>query len=186
MGASVVFGTPKEREEDDGAFLFNEGYNTYHPTAIGGGAVVSYKQEGKPLATKVSAPSQHGLYGPHGLGTGICKGIVTRGAQGQFLDRFCLKTQCGFASHSSKNYVSKLEQGFFYVKENESYGYCKLFLSSEAAKLSPEELLEGRNNVPGWKAVIRQLEDQLAVGPKTEQAAADHAEGLLDFFPTGC
>ena len=67
------------------------------------------------------------------------------------------------------------------MKESESHGYCKLFLSSEAAKLAPEGLLEGHNNVPGWKAVICQLEDQLATGPMTEQAAANQVEGLLDF-----
>ena len=67
------------------------------------------------------------------------------------------------------------------MKESDSHGYCKLFLSSEAAKLAPEGLLEGHNNVPGWKAIIRQLEDQLAAGPLAEQAAADQAEGLLGF-----
>ena len=35
--------------------------------------------------------------------------------------------------------------------------------------------------MPGWKAVIRQLEDQLAAGPMRGKAAADQAEGLLDF-----
>jgi hypothetical protein len=125
--------------------------------------------------------SAHVLYGPHEPGTGICGGIVARGAQGQFLDRFCLKTRCGFASHSSKSYLSKLKRGAFYVKENDSHGYCDLFLSAEAANLAPEGLLTGRNNVPGWKAVIRQLEDQLAAGPMTQQAAADQAEGLLGF-----
>jgi hypothetical protein len=75
-----------------------------------------------------------------------------------------------------------LEQGAYYVKESRSHGYCKLFSSSdEAAKLAPEGLLEGHNNVPGWKAVICQLEDQLAAEPMTEQAAADQAKGLLDF-----
>ena len=32
-----------------------------------------------------------------------------------------------------------------------------------------------------WKAIICQLENQLAVGPTTEQAAAVQVEGLLDF-----
>ncbi len=35
--------------------------------------------------------------------------------------------------------------------------------------------------MPGWKAIICQLEDQLAAGPTMEQAAAVQAEGLLDF-----
>ena len=56
-----------------------------------------------------------------------------------------------------------------------------IFLSSEAGKLAPEGLLQSRNNMPGWKTVICQLEDQLATGPTMEQAAAVQAEGLLDF-----
>ena len=68
------------------------------------------------------------------------------------------------------------------MKENDSHGYSKLYLSGEAARLAPEGLLERRNNVPGWKAVIRQLEDQLAAGPpETQQAATDQAEGLMGF-----
>jgi predicted nucleic acid-binding Zn-ribbon protein len=68
------------------------------------------------------------------------------------------------------------------VKENDSHGYSDLYLSGEAARLAPEGLLGRRNNVPGWKAVIRQLEDQLAAGPpETQQAAADQAEGLMGF-----
>ena len=73
-GASMVFDTPKEFEEDEDGCFFKEGINTYHPTAIGGGAVNSNKQEGRLLATKVSVPS-HGLYDPNGLGMGICGGI---------------------------------------------------------------------------------------------------------------
>ena len=157
------FNTPKESEDDDGFFV----------KQTGGG------RDGSRQATK--RVSAHGLYGPHESGTGICGGIVARGAQGRFPDRFCLKTRCGFTSHSSKNYLSKLQRGTFYVKENESYGYCNLSLSAEAATLAPEGLLAGLNNVPGWKAIIRQLEDQLAAGPTTQQATADRAEGLLGF-----
>ena len=67
------------------------------------------------------------------------------------------------------------------MKENDSHGYCDLSLSAEAARLAPEGLLVGLNNMPGWKAVIRQLEDQMAAGPTTQQATADQAEGLLGF-----
>ena len=98
--------------------------------------------------------SAHVLYGPHKSGTGICGGIVARGVQGQFPDRFCLKTRCGFASHSSKSYLSKLHWGAFYVKENKSHGYCDLSLSAEAARLAQEGLFMALTNVPGWKAVI--------------------------------
>ena len=165
------FDTPKETEEEDG-FFFREG--TYHTAASAGGARDGNKRDERPPATKTSVTT-HGLYGPHGLGTGICGGIVARGAQGQFPDQFCLKNRCGFSSHSSKNYQPKLEQGAYYVKESDSHGYCKLFLSSEAAKLAPEGLHKGHNNVPDWKAIIRQLEDQLAAGPLAEQAAANQA-----------
>ena len=151
-GSAGAFSTPQDLEESDGS---------------------------RPATRSLSA---HGLYGPHEPGTGICGGIVARGAQGPFPDRFCLKTRCGFASHSSKSYLSKLKQGAYYVKANDSHGYSNLYLSGEAARLAPEGLLARRNNLPGWKAVIRQLEDQLAAGPpETQQAAVDQAEGLMGF-----
>ena len=183
-GSTGGFSTPKELEEDDAFFYGQAGgsYGTRYPgpAGIGGGVRGGTKQDGSRPTTRSLAA--HGLYGPHSQGTGICGGIVARGAQGQFPDRFCLKTRCGFASHSTKSYLSKLEEGVFYAKENDSHGYCKLVLSSEAAKLAPEGLLGGRNNVPGWKAVICQLEDQLAAGPpSSQQAAADQAEGLRGF-----
>ena len=183
-GASWDFSTPKETQEDDG-FFYGEAASAYRFTASGGGTGVGNKSNGSRPATKVGVPT-HGLYGPHGSGTGICGGIVASGAQGQFPDRFCLKTQCGFTSHSSKNYLSKLEQGEFYVKENNSHGYCKLFLSSEAAKLAPEGLLASRNNMPGWKAVICQLEDQLVVGPTTELNPRSFKRRVCWILRTGC
>ena len=67
------------------------------------------------------------------------------------------------------------------MKENDSHGYCDLSLSAEAANLALEGLLAGRTNVPAWKGVIRQLEDQLAAGAMTKQATANQAEGLLGF-----
>jgi hypothetical protein len=89
-GTSGEFGTPKETEEEKG-FFFREATGTYRTAASGGGARDGNKHDGSPPATKVSVQT-HGLYGPHGSGTGICGGIVSRGAQGQFPDRFCLKT----------------------------------------------------------------------------------------------
>ena len=181
-GSTGDFNTPQESEDDDDFFVTKAG-RPYAGTSgnagsVGGARGGNKRDGGRPATRSVSA---HVLYGPHEPGTGICGGIVARGAQGQFPDRFCLKTCCGFASHSSKSYLSKLTRGAFYVKENDSHGYCDLSLSAEAASLAPEGLLTGRNNVPGWKAVIRQLEDQLAAGPMTYQAAADQAEGLLGF-----
>ena len=154
-GSPGDFSTPKESEDDDG-FFFTEAGRPYAGASGNagsvGGAGGGNKRDGvRPATRSVSA---HNLYGPHKPGTGICGGIVARGAQGQFPDRFCLKTRCGFASHSSKSYLSKLTQGAFYVKENDSHGYCGLSLSAEAASLAPDGLLTGLNNVPGWKAVL--------------------------------
>ena len=69
-----------------------------------------------------------------------------RGSVGELLPA----ERSGFASHSSKSYLSKLQRGAFYVKESESHGYCDLSLSAEGASLAPEGLLAGLNNVPGW------------------------------------
>jgi len=161
-GSPGGFSTPKDVGEDDGFFYDTGGsYGSKNAglAGSGGGKGGGKRRDGGRPTTRSLAP--HGLYGPHEPGTGICGGLIARGAQGEFPDRFCLKTRCGFTSHSTKSYLSKLK---------------------EAAKLAPEGLLEGRNNVPGWKAVIRQLEDQLAAGPPTTQrAAADHAEGLMGF-----
>ena len=182
-GSPGGFSTPKDVGEDDGFFYDAGGsYGSKNAglASSGGGEGGGKRRDGGRPTTRSLAP--HGLYGPHEPGTGICGGLIARGAQGQFPDRFCLKTCCGFTSHSTKSYLSKLKAGAFYVKENDTHGYCKLSLSAEAAKLAPEGLLEGRNNVPSWKAVIRQLEDQLVAGPPTTQrASADHAEGLMGF-----
>ena len=45
------------------------------------------------------------LYGPHNPGSRICGGVIARGAQGQFPDRFCLKTDCRFTTHTTKSYL---------------------------------------------------------------------------------
>jgi hypothetical protein len=68
--------------------------------------------------------------------------------------------------------------GAYYVRENNAYAYSKLSLSPEAAALAPPGLLASRNTTAGWKAIIRQLEDQLAAG--AEEVAAQ-AEGLAGF-----
>ena len=121
------------------------------------------------------------LYGPHGASTGICGGIIARGLQGQFPDRFCLKTRCSFASHSVKSHLGRLEAGAYYVKENESHGYAEVCLPANAAALAPEGLLESTNNVAGWKAIIRQLIDQLAAGEVAPAEAAAMGAGLSEF-----
>jgi hypothetical protein len=65
-----------------------------------------------------------------------------------------------------------LVRGAYYVRENDSYAYSELFLSPEAGTLAPPEVLWGINNLLGWKAIIQQLEDQLAAGVAEPVVAA--------------
>ncbi len=123
----------------------------------------------------------HGLYGPHGLSTGICGGVIARGTQGHFPDHFCLKTPCRFSSHAAKSYLGRLVEGAYYVKENEAHWYAELRLSPEAASLAPGGLLESRNNVGGWKAIIRQLEDQWMAGEVESAVVVAQGAGLTGF-----
>ncbi len=106
----------------------------------------------------------HTLYGPHNPGTQICGGVIARGAQGQFPDRFCLKTQCRFTMHATKSNLPRMVKGGYYVKENNTHGYSELCLSPEATALAPKGLLQTPNSITAWKAIIRQLEDQLTEG----------------------
>lgn len=121
------------------------------------------------------------LYGPHNPSTGICGGVITRGAQGQFPDRFCLKIGCGFPTHVTKSYLPRMLIGGYYVKQNDSYGFAELVLSPEAAALAPEGLLQVPNTTAAWKAIIRQLEDQLSEGVTAPEVAAEQAAGLAEF-----
>jgi hypothetical protein len=121
------------------------------------------------------------LYGPHNPGSRICGGVIARGAQGQFPDRFCLKTDCRFTTHTTKSYLPKMISGGYYVKQNDTHGFAELCLTPEAAALAPEGLLQDPNTVAGWKAIIRQIEDQLSEGVSAPDAAAEQAAGLAEF-----
>ena len=88
---------------------------------------------------------------------------------------------CRFSTHATKSHLGQLILGAYYVKENEAHAYSELSLSPEAAALAPPELLASRNNTPGWKAIIRQLEDQLAAGAGNPDEAAEQAAGLVQF-----
>jgi hypothetical protein len=103
------------------------------------------------------------------------------GSQGQFPDWFCLKTRCTFSSHATKSHLGKLAVGAYYVKEHDSHGYTEVCLPAEAAALAPEGLLESSNNVGGWKAIIRQLVDQLAVGEVAPDKEEARGAGLTEF-----
>jgi hypothetical protein len=89
--------------------------------------------------------------------------------------------QFTFSTHTSKSHLGKLVARAYYVKENEAHGYTKVCLTDKVALLAPEGLLESRNNVGGWKAIIRQLEDQLAAGEVEPEVAAAQAAGLTEF-----
>ena len=65
----------------------------------------------------------------------------------------------------------------YYVRENNSYAYLELFLSPKAVTLAPPEVFGGVNNALGWKAIIRQLEDQLASRVVEPVVAAAQATG---------
>ena len=121
------------------------------------------------------------LYGPHNPGTRICGGVIARGAQGQFSDRFCLKTECRFTTHATKSYLPRMIAGDYYVKQNDTHGYVELCLTPEAAALAPEGLLQAPNTAAAWKAIIRQLEDQLSEGATAPDVVAEQAAGLAEF-----
>jgi hypothetical protein len=71
--------------------------------------------------------------------------------------------------------------GGYYVKQNDTHGFAELCLTPEAATLAPEGLLQAPNTAAVWKAIIRQLEDQLLEGVTAPDAAAEQAAGLAEF-----
>ena len=136
-------------------------------------------------ARRLSAPQGPAgldLYGPHAIGESICGGTITRGLQGQLPDRFCLKRGCRFTTHAAKSSLGRLQPGAYYVKENDAHAYSELCLTAAAAALSPGGLLSSRNNMSGWKAIFRQLEDQAAADELgSEEEVAAQAAGLAGF-----
>lgn len=177
FGGNIMFGNENEEDHDD---KYPPDGGIFVSSAAGvptGGPII---RDSRKFAPK-KGPTGLLLYGPHGPGTCICGGVIARGVQGQFPDRFCLKTGCTFTSHRTKSYLGNLVRGAYYVRENESYGYLELCLTPEAALLAPPEVLEGQNNVTGWKAIIRQLQDQVAAGAIEPEVAAAQAAGIVGF-----
>jgi hypothetical protein len=164
-------------DEENGAYDVNRGSI---PTVGGAGGEEQAKRDGRRLTTRQELMGQL-LYGPHGPDTQICRGIIARGLQGQFPDRFCLKTACRFTTHTSKSNLGQMTPGAYYVRENNAYAYAEICLSPEAAALAPSGLLASHNTTVGWKAIIRQLEDQLAPGVENPEEVAAQAEGLAGF-----
>jgi len=97
-------------------------------------------------------------------------------------DRFCLKRECRFTSHAAKSNLGRLHPGAYYVKENDAHTYSELCLMAGAVALAPGWLLSSRNNMSGWKAIFRQLEDQVAAGKVgSEEEVTAEAVGLAGF-----
>ena len=71
--------------------------------------------------------------------------------------------------------------GAYYIKETEAHGYTNLSFLPNAASLAPAGLLESRNNVGEWKAIIRQVEDQWSAGEVEPVVAKAQAAGLTEF-----
>ncbi len=88
---------------------------------------------------------------------------------------------CQFTTHASKSNLGQMTPGAYYVRENDTYAYAEICLSPEAAALAPSGLLASHNTTVGWKAIIHQLEDQLAAGVENIEEVATQAEGLAGF-----
>jgi hypothetical protein len=84
-------------------------------------------------------------------------------------------------THVYKSNLGRMPPGAYYVREKDAYAYSELRLSPEAAALVPARLLTSRNNTVGWKAIIQQLEDQLAARVGEPEEAAAQAAGLVEF-----
>jgi hypothetical protein len=83
--------------------------------------------------------------------------------------------------HATKSNLPWMVKVGYYVKQNNTHGYSELCLSPEAAALTPEGLLQTPNCVTAWKAIIRQLEDQLTEGAMELEVFAAQAAGLAEF-----
>ncbi len=166
-----------DNDEENGAYDVDRGSI---PIVGGAGGEEQAKRDGRRLAAHQELMGQL-LYGPHGPDTRICGGIIARGLQGQFPDRFCLKTACRFTTHASKSNLGRMTPGAYYVRENNAYAYAEIYLSPKAAALAPSGLLASHNTTVEWKAIIRQLEDQLAAGVENPEEVAAQAEGLAGF-----
>ena len=150
-------------------------------SGAGGGTGIRLKSDERRLGTQQD-PEVLGLYGPHDAGASVCGGTIARGLQGQFPDRFCIKKSCRFSSHAAKSSLGRLIPGAYYVKANDAHAFSELCLTAAAAALAPGGLLSSRNNMSGWKAIFRQLEDQLAAGQgETEEEVEAQAVGLVGF-----
>ena len=124
----------------------------------------------------------HTESGTQFVGVPICGGTIARGFQGQLPDRFCLKKGCRFTTHAAKSSLGRLLPGAYYVKENNAYAPSELCLTAAAAALAPEGLLRSRNNMAGWKTIVRQLEDQSAAGvAETHEEVDAQAVGLAGY-----
>jgi hypothetical protein len=135
------FGNPQDLEgggfEDARDFVTKTGGDTGQCSGNNTSRLFTARHEGGGLC----------LYGPHNPETRICEGVIARGAQGQFPDRFCLKIKCHFTTHVTKSFLPRMIAGGYCVKQNDTHGYSELCLSPEAAALAPEGLLQAPHSV---------------------------------------
>ena len=109
------------------------------------------------------------------------EGSLLEGPRGSTLTDSASRPSAGFQPTPPSQTSQRLSRGGFYVKENNSHGNSKLCLSPEAAALVPEELLQTPHGVSAWKAIIRQVEDQLTEGTAEPEVVAAQAMGLSKF-----
>ena len=105
----------RDENEDDHADNYPPDGGIFVSSVAGAPAGGPIVRNSRKFATK-KGPTCLLLYGPHGPGTRICGGVIARGVQGQFPDRFCLKTECTFTSHRTKSYLGNLVKGAYYVR----------------------------------------------------------------------
>ena len=114
--------------------------NVWGPSRFGGGWVQRHSgfrhqdRGGHRAAQQEQLAAHHCASGGGGLasmaptirGPGYVGGVIARGAQGQFPDRFCLKTKCRFTTHATKSYLPRMVTRGYYVKQNDTHGYSEL------------------------------------------------------------
>jgi hypothetical protein len=75
-----------------------------------------------------------------------------------------------------------MRTGAYYVKGNDTHGFSEPCLSPKAAALAPPGLLMSRSKVVGWKAIIRQLEDQWTARTMEPEVVVAQAAGLSELW----
>jgi hypothetical protein len=150
-------------------------------TKAGKGTADRSKSDSRPFTTR-QKQGGHTLYGPHNPGTQIYGGgLLLEGPRDSSPTGSASRPSAFFTMYTTKSNLPRMVKGGYYVKENDTHGYSKLCLLPEAVALAPEGLLQTPNSVTAWKAIIRQLEDQLTEGAMEPGGVAMQATGLAEF-----